>query len=66
MPIMKLLGTNTVDAMKVDDGCDSLGTFITQAVGKEPLFSFSRTGDSPMHRIQLLHDMDQQGILDYY
>ncbi|PWA93410.1 Zinc finger, C2H2 [Artemisia annua] len=60
MPVMKLLGTNSTDAMKVDDGCDSLGTFIRQAVGKEPLFSLSRTGDSPLQWIQLLHDMDQQ------
>ncbi|KAJ9545787.1 hypothetical protein OSB04_025494 [Centaurea solstitialis] len=62
MPVAKLLGTGSADAMKAEDGSDSLDTFIRQAVGKEPLFSFSRTGDSPVQWIQLLHALDQQGI----
>ena len=62
MPVAKLLGTGVPDAMKSEEGTDSLDTFIRQAVGKEPLFSFSRTGDSPVQWIQLLHALDQQGI----
>ncbi|KAI7731956.1 hypothetical protein M8C21_008968 [Ambrosia artemisiifolia] len=63
MAVAKLLGTSTPDAMKSDEGTDSLDTFIRQAVGKEPLFSFSRTGDSPTQWIQLLHTFDQPGHL---
>ncbi|KAI3793017.1 hypothetical protein L1987_35629 [Smallanthus sonchifolius] len=48
--------------MKSDEGTDSLDTFIRQAVGKEPLFSFSRTGDSPTQWIQLLHTFDQPDL----
>lgn len=62
MPVAKLLGTSSADAMKAEEGSDSLDTFIKQAVGKEPSFSFSRTGDSPVQWIQLLHALDQQGI----
>ncbi|KAJ0816059.1 putative transcription factor C2H2 family [Helianthus annuus] len=62
MPVAKLLGTSTPDAMKSDEGTDSLDTFIRQAVGKEPLFSFSRTGDSPTQWIQLLHTFDQPDL----
>ncbi|XP_024968926.1 uncharacterized protein LOC112508518 isoform X1 [Cynara cardunculus var. scolymus] len=62
MPVAKLLGTSSADAMKAEEGSDSLDTFIRQAVGKEPLFSFSRTGDSPMQWIQLLHALDQQDL----
>ncbi|XP_024996547.1 uncharacterized protein LOC112529478 isoform X1 [Cynara cardunculus var. scolymus] len=62
MPVAKLLGTGIPDAMKSEEGTDSLDTFIRQAVGKEPLFSFSRTGDSPMQWIQLLHALDQQDL----
>lgn len=64
MPVTKLLGTSTPDAMKVDEGTDSLDTFIKQAVGKEPLFSLSRTGDSPVQWIQFLHQLDQQGMYE--
>ncbi|KAJ9539634.1 hypothetical protein OSB04_026140 [Centaurea solstitialis] len=62
MPVAKLLGTGIPDAMKSEEGTDSLDTFIRQAVGKEPLFSFSRTGDSPVQWIQLLHALDQQDL----
>ncbi|XP_076913383.1 uncharacterized protein LOC143571989 [Bidens hawaiensis] len=62
MPVAKLLGTSNPDAMKSDEGTDSLDTFIRQAVGKEPLFSFSRTGDSPTQWIQLLHTFDQPDL----
>ncbi|KAL8153487.1 hypothetical protein V2J09_011247, partial [Rumex salicifolius] len=41
---------------------DSLDTFIRQAIGKEPFLSFSRTGDSPIQWIQLLHALDQQDL----
>ncbi|XP_076920441.1 uncharacterized protein LOC143581565 [Bidens hawaiensis] len=62
MPVAKLLGASNLDAMKSDEGTDSLDTFIRQAVGKEPLFSFSRTGDSPTQWIQLLHTFDQPDL----
>lgn len=62
MPVTKLLGGSTPDAMKSDEGTDSLDTFIRHAVGKEPLFSFSRTGDNPLQWIQFLHTMDQPDL----
>ncbi|KAK9060878.1 hypothetical protein SSX86_018058 [Deinandra increscens subsp. villosa] len=62
MPVAKLLGTSTPDTMKSDEGADSLDTFIRQAVGKEPLFSFSRTADSPTQWIQLLHTFEQPDL----
>nr|XP_043639806.1 uncharacterized protein LOC122610914 [Erigeron canadensis] len=62
MPVAKFLGTSSLDAMKVDEGADSLDTFIRQSVGKEPLFSLSRTGDSSMQWIQFLHQLDQQDL----
>ncbi|XP_010935860.1 uncharacterized protein [Elaeis guineensis] len=43
------------------EGQDPLDSIIKQAIGKEPLLSFSRTGDSPVQWIQLLHALDQQG-----
>lgn len=62
MPVAKVLGASTLDTMKIDEGTDSLDTFIRQAVGKEPLFSLSRTGDNPVQWIQFLHQLDQQGM----
>lgn len=62
MPIAKLKASNTPDAMKSEDGNDSLDTIIRQAIGKEPFLSFSRAGDSPVQWIQLLHALDQQGM----
>lgn len=63
MPIAKLKGSNTPDAMKSDDGNDSLDTIIRQAIGKDPLLSFPRagSGDSSVQWIQLLNALDQQG-----
>lgn len=61
MPVAKLRGSSTPDAMKSEEGNDSLDTYVRQAVGKEPILSFSRTGDSPVQWIQLLHALDQQG-----
>ncbi|KAB2069621.1 hypothetical protein ES319_A08G105600v1 [Gossypium barbadense] len=48
--------------MKSEEPNDSLDTFIRQAIGKEPLLSFSRAGDSSVQWIQLLHALDQQEI----
>ncbi|XP_059667108.1 uncharacterized protein LOC132312662 isoform X2 [Cornus florida] len=48
--------------MKSEEGNDSLDTIIRQAIGKEPLLSFPRTGDSPVQWIQLLHALDQQDL----
>lgn len=60
MPVAKLSIGATQAAMKADDGNDSLDTLIRQAIGKEPLFSFSRTGDGPVQWFQLLHGLEQQ------
>ncbi|KAK9071629.1 hypothetical protein SSX86_008058 [Deinandra increscens subsp. villosa] len=62
MPVAKLLGTSTVDTMKSDEGTGSLDTIIRQAVGREPIYSFSRTGDSPTQWIQLLHTFEQKDV----
>ncbi|CAN4085891.1 unnamed protein product [Withania somnifera] len=60
MPVAKLSLGATPAAMKADEGNDSLDTLIRQAIGKEPLFSFSRTGDGPVQWFQLLHGLEQQ------
>ncbi|KAM7499675.1 hypothetical protein LguiA_024089 [Lonicera macranthoides] len=62
MPLAKLRASSTPDAMKSEEGNDSLDTFIRQAIGKEPFFSFPRSGDSPVQWIQLLHALDQQDL----
>lgn len=62
MPVAKLRGSSTPDAIKSEEGNDSLDTYVRQAVGKEPFLSFSRTGDSPVQWIQLLHALDQQDL----
>lgn len=62
MPVAKLRGSSTTDAIKSEEGNDSLDTYVRQAVGKEPFLSFSRTGDSPVQWIQLLHALDQQDL----
>lgn len=62
MPVAKLKSSNTTtDVVKAEEGNDSLDTFIKQAIGKEPLLSFSRNGDSSVQWIQLLQALDQQG-----
>ncbi|XP_070027134.1 uncharacterized protein [Nicotiana sylvestris] len=60
MSVGKLRIGATPAAMKADEGNDSLDTLIRQAIGKEPLFSFSRTGDGPVQWFQLLHGLEQQ------
>lgn len=62
MPAAKLCSSGTLNAMKSEEGNDSLGTFIRQATGKEPLLPFPRTVDSPVQWIQLLNALDQPGI----
>ncbi|XP_040930391.1 uncharacterized protein [Gossypium hirsutum] len=62
MPVAKLKATSSADVMKSEEPNDSLDTFIRQAIGKEPLLSFSRAGDSSVQWIQLLHALDQQEI----
>jgi len=66
MPVAKLPASGTIDFRKTDDGSDSLDTIIRQAIGKEPLLSFPRAGDSPVQWIQLLNALDQQGISNYF
>ena len=62
MSVARVKTSNALDGMKVEEGNDSLNTFIRQAIGKEPLLSLPRTGDSPVQWIQLLHALDHQGI----
>ncbi|KAL4325380.1 hypothetical protein GQ457_11G032670 [Hibiscus cannabinus] len=62
MPVAKLKAASSADVMKSEEPNDSLDTFIRQAIGKEPLLSFSRAGDSSVQWIQLLHALDQQEI----
>ncbi|XP_020240449.1 uncharacterized protein LOC109819211 isoform X2 [Cajanus cajan] len=62
MPVAKLTTSGTSDFTKTGDGNDSLDTIIRQAIGKEPLLSFPRAGDSPVQWIQLLHALDQQEL----
>ncbi|KAK0587516.1 hypothetical protein LWI29_024213 [Acer saccharum] len=59
MPVAKLKAPNTTEVVKAEEGNESLDTFIKQAIGKEPLFSFSRN-DSSVQWIQLLQALDQQ------
>ncbi|XP_044468699.1 uncharacterized protein LOC123198138 isoform X2 [Mangifera indica] len=62
MPVAKLKASNTTDVVKVEEGNESLDTFIKQAIGKESLLSFSRNGDSSVQWIQLLQALDQQEL----
>lgn len=66
MPVAKLKASSTPDVMKTEAGNDSLDTIIRQAIAKEPFLSFSRAGDSPVQWIQLLHALDQQGIVNFF
>ncbi|CAK7337318.1 unnamed protein product [Dovyalis caffra] len=48
------------DVMRPEEGNDSsLDTVIKDAIGKQPLLSFSRPNDNPVQWIQLLHALDQ-------
>ncbi|KAH6760599.1 hypothetical protein C2S51_017548 [Perilla frutescens var. frutescens] len=62
MPAAKLSSSGTLNAMKSEEGNDSLDSFIRQAIGKEPLLPFPRTVDSPVQWIQLLHALDQPDL----
>ncbi|MCE5165982.1 hypothetical protein HAX54_013698 [Datura stramonium] len=62
MPVAKVSIGGTPDAMKGDEVNNSLDTFLRQAVGKEPLLSLPRTGESPVQWIQWLHSIDQPDI----
>lgn len=61
MSVAKLSTGGALNAVKTEEGNDSLDTFIKQAIQKEPLLSFSRTGDSPVQWIQFLNALDQPG-----
>ncbi|KAG9145917.1 hypothetical protein Leryth_027061 [Lithospermum erythrorhizon] len=65
MQVAKLGASGAPNAMKSDEGNDSLDTFIHQTMGKESLLSFSRTGDSPVQWIQLLNSFDQPDLLGW-
>lgn len=50
------------DVMTPEEGNDSsLDTFIRDAIGRQPLLSFSRPDDKPVQWIQLLNALDQPG-----
>ncbi|CAI9092255.1 OLC1v1027448C1 [Oldenlandia corymbosa var. corymbosa] len=59
MPVPRLTGPGSIDYMRADDGNESLDALLPQTIGKEPLISFSRSGDNPVQLIQLLHALDQ-------
>lgn len=61
MPVANLRASNTTDVVKSEEGNDSLDTIIKQAIGKEPLLSYTRNGDSSVQWIQLLQALDQPG-----
>ncbi|KAK4403603.1 hypothetical protein Sango_0728900 [Sesamum angolense] len=62
MPVANLCTSGIVNAMKSEGGNDYLDTFIRQAIGKEPLLPFPRTGNNPVQWIQLLHALDQPDL----
>ncbi|XP_073315353.1 uncharacterized protein [Primulina huaijiensis] len=62
MSVANLCTSGSLNAMESDEGNDSLNSFIRQAVEKEPILPFSRTGDSPVQWIQLLHSLDQPDL----
>lgn len=62
MSVAKLKASNSPELMKLEERNDPVDTIIRQAIGKEPLLSFSRAGDSPVQWIQLLHALDQQEL----
>ncbi|KAL3837690.1 hypothetical protein ACJIZ3_022281 [Penstemon smallii] len=59
MSAAKLVTSGTLNAMTSEEGNNSLDNFIRQAVVREPLLPFSRTGDSPVQWIQFLNALDQ-------
>lgn len=66
MPVTKLMTTGTIDSMRSNDGNEGVDTFVRQTIGKEPLLSFSRAGESSVQWIQLLHALDQQGTIEVF
>ncbi|KAL9163308.1 hypothetical protein ABFS82_06G032400 [Erythranthe guttata] len=62
MPATKLYSSGTLNAMKSGGGNDPLDTLIRQATGKEPLLPFSKTVESPVQWIQLLHALEQPDL----
>ncbi|KAL3630623.1 hypothetical protein CASFOL_023607 [Castilleja foliolosa] len=62
MPAAKLCTSGTLDAMKPEEGNDSLDTFIGQAIVKDPILPFTRTAESHVQWVQLLHALDQPDL----
>ncbi|PIN25076.1 hypothetical protein CDL12_02193 [Handroanthus impetiginosus] len=62
MATAKLCSSGTFNSIKSEEGTDSVDTFFKQTTGKEPLLPFSRTVDSPVQWIQLLHALDQPDL----
>ena len=61
MPVAKLKASNSPELMKSEEGNDPVDTIFRQAIGKEPILSFSRAGENQVQLFQLLHALDQQG-----
>ncbi|CAH9059355.1 unnamed protein product [Cuscuta epithymum] len=55
MSVAKLSTFSTLDASRSDEGNDSLDTLLRQAIGKQPVHTFSRLDDNPAQWVQLLH-----------
>lgn len=66
MPVTTLKAYNSPELMKSEEGNDPVDSIIRQTIGKEPLLSFSKGGDSPVQWIQLLHALDQQGTCKFF
>ncbi|KAF9668380.1 hypothetical protein SADUNF_Sadunf15G0122600 [Salix dunnii] len=59
MPVVTPMNSSS-DVMRPEEGNDSsLDTFIRDAIGRQPLLSFSRPNDKPVQWIQLLNALDQ-------
>ncbi|KAL6545211.1 hypothetical protein OROHE_009876 [Orobanche hederae] len=66
MPAAKLCSSGTLNAMKLEEGNNSLDTFIRQAIGKEHILPSTKTADSQVHRpvqwIQWFNGLDQPDL----
>ncbi|CAH9069874.1 unnamed protein product [Cuscuta europaea] len=55
MSVAKLSTFSTLDASRSDEGNNSLDTLVRQAIGKQPVLTFSRLDDNPVQWVQLIH-----------
>ncbi|KAL3834404.1 hypothetical protein ACJIZ3_009140 [Penstemon smallii] len=59
MPVAKLGTIGTPNAMKSEEGNDSLDIFTRQATGNESILPYSRTADAQLQWVQLFNALDQ-------